>query len=78
LAEPVGPVIDQELCIACGDCAPSCPQDALSLVEGAPQVDLERCTYCGACESACPVGAIALPFEIVLITPGEGDEHGEG
>jgi len=47
-----------ENCVACGQCAPACPVQAIS--EGSPYViDAEKCTDCGACVDVCPVQAIA-------------------
>jgi NAD-dependent dihydropyrimidine dehydrogenase PreA subunit len=44
-------------CIACGQCAPECPVDAIS--EGDPYViDADTCIDCGACANVCPADAI--------------------
>jgi NAD-dependent dihydropyrimidine dehydrogenase PreA subunit len=46
-----------DACVACGQCKPVCPVDAIS--EGTPYViDKEKCIDCGACAAACPTGAI--------------------
>jgi len=50
-------VISDE-CIACGNCVPECPVDAIA--EGSPYtIDAATCTDCGSCESVCPVSAIS-------------------
>ena len=47
-----------ESCVACGQCAPSCPVEAIA--EGSPYViDASKCIDCGACVDVCPVQAIA-------------------
>jgi len=45
-------------CVACGDCADSCPAEAIS--EGDPHytIDAEECVDCGACVDTCPEQAI--------------------
>lgn len=43
-------------CIACGQCQPECPVDAIA--EGDIYViDAEKCIDCGSCEDVCPTGA---------------------
>lgn len=43
-------------CIACGNCKPECPVEAIS--EGDIYViDDNLCIDCGACAGVCPVGA---------------------
>jgi nitroreductase/NAD-dependent dihydropyrimidine dehydrogenase PreA subunit len=57
---PVRTVIDQELCVGCGQCVPVCPTRALELVDGKARVVGQRSIYCGHCAAACPTGAIAV------------------
>ena len=45
------------LCDHCGVCIPSCPTDALSLVNGRIVFDAAACTHCDACLRACPISA---------------------
>ncbi|GAB4541764.1 MAG: ferredoxin [Thermodesulfovibrionia bacterium] len=59
------PVVDEELCIGCGNCAEICPAVFhLNEEMGKSEViDEEACDFVGCCEAAaenCPVGAIAL------------------
>lgn len=76
------PEINQELCVLCGDCVPSCPSGALAMGADRIVLDEARCTYCGDCEDICPVGAIALPYQVVLRSrsaaapPDEEERHG--
>ena len=62
------PVIEPELCNACGDCVEVCPENALVVADGVASIapGVIDCTYCGACEEACPTGAIGCPYEIVI------------
>jgi electron transfer flavoprotein alpha subunit len=54
-------VIAREACIACGQCVPICPVDAISLdAEGIAVVAPERCTGCSECIQVCPTSAITM------------------
>jgi ferredoxin len=44
-------------CVACGQCAPECPVEAISEGDGKYVIDADKCTDCGACANVCPVGA---------------------
>jgi ferredoxin len=58
-------LIDEELCIACGNCAEVCPavfhlNEEVGIAE---VIDAEACEFVGCCEAAaenCPEGAIKL------------------
>lgn len=47
-------------CMGYGDCARSCPFDALHMEDGLPRLDEEKCTSCGKCAEACPRELIEL------------------
>jgi ferredoxin len=51
---------DDDLCIGCGECVPSCQFHALSLDGGRSIVDLEKCMGCGVCVDRCAMGALSL------------------
>ena len=51
--------IDETICVGCGVCADTCPQQALSVDEVA-KVDEEVCIECGICVDECPAEAISL------------------
>lgn len=53
-------VVDDELCLACGDCLERCQFNALELDEDLCKVDLANCVGCGLCVPACPEGALSL------------------
>jgi NAD-dependent dihydropyrimidine dehydrogenase PreA subunit len=55
------PVIDQDLCTACGVCVDECPQSALDLVDDiAVLARPDDCDECGTCVDSCPNGAITI------------------
>ncbi len=51
--------IDEDTCIACGQCEEECPVDAL-VVEEVAEVDEDTCIDCGNCVDVCPVDAMSL------------------
>ncbi len=56
-------------CLSLGDCARSCPFDALHMNDnGLPVVDWDKCTGCGSCVAACP-------RSIIVLTDKEFDIH---
>ena len=60
------PVVDEDLCIACGSCEEICPSifqivDNMSKVVDPDGCDIQDC--CEAAEENCPVEAISLVEE---------------
>jgi ferredoxin len=53
-------VVDDEMCIGCGDCLERCQFDALSVPKGICVVDYTRCVGCGLCATVCPSEALCL------------------
>jgi ferredoxin len=51
--------VDEEHCLACGDCLQGCQFDALSM-DIVAQVNELRCVGCGICVQFCPEGAMHL------------------
>ena len=56
------PCVDEEKCVACGQCKDVCPADpnVFEIEDKAKVVHPEACTGCGACVDTCPVEAIVL------------------
>lgn len=50
-------VLFKNRCIACGQCARTCPQQAISIVENLPVTNTEKCSLCGRCVDVCMAGA---------------------
>jgi len=46
------------LCLGCGLCVESCPQQAISIVSAMAEIDQSRCNQCRLCLEVCPQGAI--------------------
>jgi adenylylsulfate reductase subunit B len=67
------PVIDEELCIQCGECAEACQSDVFFGAESGktPQVTYpEECWHCNACVLACPVGkavTLRIPLPMMVL-----------
>ncbi len=62
---------DQSLCIACGQCAQSCPASALNLVQNADtyiNIDRTLCTLSGDCVKVCPTGAMQFTGSSISVT----------
>lgn len=51
--------IDQSKCIQCGDCAESCPVEAILEEDGKYTIDADACLSCGVCTGSCPQEAIS-------------------
>ena len=60
------PVVDEELCIGCGNCAEICPMVFQLVDEKSKVIDEEACEFADCCEAAaenCPVEAITIEDE---------------
>lgn len=54
------PVVDPNICTACGICVDECPQSCYDLEDIARLNRPEDCTECGICVDACPNSAISM------------------
>jgi electron transport complex protein RnfB len=55
-----GPYACRYACVGLGECAESCPFDAIAMKDGFPVVDAHVCVGCGTCVRTCPKGIIEL------------------
>ncbi|NTV37318.1 MAG: 4Fe-4S binding protein [Anaerolineaceae bacterium] len=62
--------VDEDLCIACGECVDACPFKALS-VDDVAHVREITCTGCGLCITVCPQGALSLEHRADFEAPPE-------
>ncbi|MFL7813603.1 MAG: 4Fe-4S binding protein [Anaerolineales bacterium] len=53
-------VVDEELCLGCGDCLERCQFNALDLEGDICRIDLANCVGCGLCVPVCPEEALSL------------------
>ncbi len=67
---PVGRQVDPEKCISCGECAQSCPLDAIS--EDFLATDTTRCQLGFECADTCPTNAISFGSRPAKATQGVG------
>ena len=57
------PVIDQELCVKCGNCRDVCPDDAVKVNDEQYEIDYDYCKGCGICAHECTADAIEMVQE---------------
>ena len=56
--------VDQEVCVACGQCMNNCPTAAIRIERAAwvgkevALIDMDKCVDCGACMDVCPMSCI--------------------
>jgi len=60
--------IRKDLCLGCGLCVESCPQQAIQLLMGQAGIDQGRCNQCCLCLEVCPQGAVV---ELVPVSKDE-------
>jgi heterodisulfide reductase subunit A len=61
---PTIAVVQEERCVGCGECIPTCPYTAIARnAREKAEINPALCQGCGTCVAACPSGAItALHF----------------
>ncbi|MCX8062206.1 MAG: 4Fe-4S binding protein [Anaerolineales bacterium] len=55
--------VNQDLCLACGECTERCPFDAITVDDDRATIDFSACMGCGVCIDACPQWALSLRRE---------------
>jgi heterodisulfide reductase subunit A len=55
-------VVDEMMCVGCGQCIPTCPYTAIDFIEerGVARVNAALCKGCGTCTGTCPSKALSL------------------
>jgi ferredoxin len=53
------PVVNEDACNGCDLCEPSCPYEAIGVVDELAFIDYERCQRCGLCLTRCHRDAIS-------------------
>jgi len=56
----IRPVVKEDLCTMCGDCAKNCPPQAITL-DPFPVIDAGKCISCFCCAELCTEGAMEVP-----------------
>jgi len=56
--ESTGLVVDNDLCIGCGECEKVCPYNAIEVVDGDAVINPSLCRLCYRCVEICPKGAV--------------------
>jgi ferredoxin len=51
--------VNEDLCVACGDCAERCHMEAIT-VAAAAEINLNRCIGCGVCVPVCDYEALTI------------------
>ncbi len=54
------PVLNKELCNACGNCVTVCPVQGVEMRSGYPYFQLDRCIRCFCCLELCPQRAVSF------------------
>ena len=54
------PILDEDSCTGCGECAEKCPVEAISLKDDLASFNRDKCLGCGFCATLCPTESITL------------------
>jgi len=69
---PVVAILDEDLCIGCGNCAKVCGYNAIEMKENdIAKINIDNCDGCGLCVQICPNSALSLVDKMKLIKKGD-------
>ena len=54
-------------CIGFGDCAVTCPNDAICIEDGIARINSRKCLGCGICVKSCPNGLIRMYDDTIKV-----------
>lgn len=54
------PVVLEDKCIGCGECAKACPEETIEISGGRARVNRKKCIRCYCCQEMCPIVAIEI------------------
>lgn len=54
------PNVIQDKCVGCGECARSCPESTIKIVEKKAKINYKKCIRCYCCQEMCPARAIKI------------------
>ncbi len=60
------PVIDQSVCVGCGQCARSCPAKTITLENKKAFIHKKNCIRCFCCQELCPYKAVDIKRSIIF------------
>lgn len=58
----ISPIVYQDKCTGCGECAKSCPVDAITIENNKSVISSLKCIGCATCIAVCPFMAIDVPW----------------
>jgi len=65
---PVVAILDEDLCIGCGNCVKVCGYDAVEMKKNdIAKINIDNCDGCGLCVQVCPNSALSLVDKTELI-----------
>lgn len=65
---PVVSILDEDLCIGCGNCIKVCGYNAIEMNENdIAKINIDNCDGCGLCVQICPNSALSLVDKIKLV-----------
>jgi len=58
---PVVAILDEDLCVGCGNCVKVCGYNAIEMKENdIAKINMDNCDGCGLCVQVCPNSALIL------------------